>query len=268
MIREPHKRIAQQQVRSARKCVMLKDVKFDDERCLVTMKLTVTQKLSLLVGFALFGIALQMGPDQQRLNKVYDAVNYSKVNTVPSLLVLVRLQKNFLLPRLRMNGPVLNADDAALAQVEIRLKTAQDEEREAIKKYEPLVSDDIDRDFLNQEKKLFEEYATDLGYALVELRARHNDAADKLMMRAQDVSEKIVDLINQQFDYKIEQDKKAWDEAVAAKSHALNLSLIVATLTLVALGMIAFTVTRAFLKPLTGEPEVAADIANAMVLAI
>jgi len=226
------------------------------------MKLTVAKKMLLLAGSALLGIALLTGLGQQQMNKVYEAANYSNVNTVPSVIVLDELRAHFLRIRLRMSRHVLNTDDKKMAEIETSIKSSRDGVREAIKKYEPLLSDDKDRDILNQEKKLFEEYEATLEPVLVESRAHRNEQARDLFGKSDGTARKLETLIGEHFQYNVDLGKKGADEAVAIKASALNLALIIAALTLAVVGGIAFFVTRNLLKQLGGEPDEAGDIAN------
>ena len=232
------------------------------------MKLTVAQKMSLLIGLALLGIMLLTGLGQQPMGKVYESASYTTVNTVPSLVTLGDLRKNVLHLRIMLNRLILNTNDAKLAeQLEAAIKSDRDGIREALKKYESMLSDDKDRDFLNQERKLAEEIDSHVDTILAASRANQNEKALNLLVsEVVPRADKQANIIGEHFDYNIALGKKGADEAVAAKASALSLSLIIAALTLAAVGGMGYLITRAFLRQLGGEPEVAADIANRIAL--
>jgi methyl-accepting chemotaxis protein len=226
------------------------------------MKLTVAQKMSLLGGSALLGIALLTGLGQYQMGKVFDAANYCTINTVPSLTMLDDLRKNVLRIRLGVNRHVLNSDASKMAEIESIIKGNRDAAHDALKKYESSISDDKDKEMWRQEQKLLEEYETHIEPILTESKAGHTEKARELTEKAAPIADKLAGVINDQFDYNVDLGKKGAEEATATKSQAFNLSLIIAALTLVSVGIISYTIARAFLNQLGGEPDVATDIAN------
>jgi methyl-accepting chemotaxis protein len=226
------------------------------------MKLTVAQKMSLLAGSALLGIALLTGLSQHQMGKVYEAANYCTINSVPSLVTLDDLRKNVLRTRLQINRHILNTDVKAMADIEATLKGNRDGTRDALKKYEALISDDKDRSFLEQEKRLWDEYDATIEPALEKSRNNRNEEARDMVAKALPIAEKVASVINEHFDYNVELARKGSEEAVSVKNNAFNMSLIIAALTLSGIGILGFTITRAFLKQLGGEPDHAAGIAN------
>jgi len=228
------------------------------------MKLTVAQKMSLLAGSALLGIALLTGLGQQQTGKVFEAANYCTINVVPSMVVLDDLRKYVLRTRLQLNRHVLNNDDAAMASIEISIKENRDGVRAALKKYESLIADDKDRELLKQEQKLWDEYETTFEPVLIESRKGEAGMAKArdMLGKSMPLHQKLAGIIDEHFDYNVDLAKKGADEAQAIKANSLNLSLLVAALTLAAVGIIGWTITRAFLNQLGGEPDHAADIAN------
>ncbi|HEY8905734.1 MAG TPA: MCP four helix bundle domain-containing protein, partial [Rhodoferax sp.] len=235
------------------------------------MKLTVAKKMILLAGSALLGIALLTGLGQQQMNKVYEATNYANVNAVPSILLLDDLQTNFLRLRLRLNRHVLNTDDSVKAKLEATIKEAHEAVSKTLRAYDTngclgasCVSDDKEKDMLAQDRKLFEEYEPASESILVESRKGQVGMAKatELLEKVQASADKLNAAISGQINYNAELAKKSAEEAVATKASTLNLSLLIAALTLAAVGFIAFAVTRAFLRQLGGEPDAAADIAS------
>jgi len=228
------------------------------------MKLTVAQKMSLLGASALLGIALLTGLAYYQMGKVFDAANYCTVNSVPSLVTLDDLRKNVLRMRIQINRHVLNSDSAKKMEIEGILKGNRDSARDALKKYESggMASDDKDKEFLSQEKKFLDAYEIAVESILVESRANNLEKARSLIESAALTAEKLTSVINEQFDYNVVLAQKGADEAIATKSSSLVISLIIAAITLVAVGIIAYIITRAFLNQLGGEPDHTAEIAN------
>jgi len=227
------------------------------------MKLTVAQKMSLLGGSALLGIAMLTGIAQYQMGKVFEAANYCTVNTVPSLSLMTNALGTFSQVRLRAYRHIMNTDDKAMSEIETSIKEAQAGFNKALKDYESLLSDDKDKALLATDTSLRDEYSIALGQVIELSRNNKNDEARELSTKVADpLARKLNDALDKHIEYNIELGKKGADEAVAVKSSAFYLSLIIAALTLVAVGIISFTIARAFLNQLGGEPDVAADIAN------
>ncbi len=218
------------------------------------MKLTVTQKMASLAGSALLGIALLAGLGQQQMNKVFEAANYGNENTVPSLMLLDDAVRSFSQIRVRVYRHVLNNDGAKTAAIDKSIKDAQDQTEKAFKDYESLASDDKDRQMLAANRALLKDYTAALEPALALSRQNKSTEARDALPQAAALAEKLNTAIDDQIAYNAQVGKKSGDEAAAAKASALNLSLFIAALTLGVVGLIAFTVTRAFLRQLGGEP--------------
>ena len=226
------------------------------------MKLTVAKKMALLGGSALLGIALLTGLGQQQMGKVYEAASYCSVNTVPSMTTLNTALAEFSRIRVGTYRHVLNTDDKAMVEIESKLKDATAKFDKALNDYESLVSGDKDKALLEADKKIRDEYYLGLDQTLELSRANKTEQAREVMAKNGALAEKLNDALDEHMQYNVDLGKKGTDEAAATKGSALTLSLLIAVVTLVAVGFIAFVVTRAFLKQLGGEPDFAADVAN------
>jgi methyl-accepting chemotaxis protein/PAS domain-containing protein len=226
------------------------------------MKLTVAQKMSLLAGSALLGIVLLTGLGQYQMGKVFEAANFSTVHSVPSLVVLDQLRANYLRLRVQINRHMLNTDSSQTAGIEETLKRNRQGINEALEKYEGLVFDEKEKALLNQVKTTWEKYDIQVDPIIAASRANQGEKMRELAAKAAAMSDTFGAEINNISDYNIELAKKGADQAIATQNSAFTLSLIIAALTFVAVGIIAYAVARAFLKQLGGEPDIAAEIAN------
>jgi len=234
------------------------------------MKFTVAKKLILLAGSALLGIVLLAGLGQQQMNKVYDAANYANINVVPSILLLDDMRGDFDNIRALVLTHVSVDDNAAKQEVEQKIVTSKRQLEEQLKAYDTkgclgvsCIADDKEKAMLEAVRASLVEY--DAVYMKVlDLSRAHKDAEAQAMIRPQlaPAAAKLNEALTTQISYSAELGKKAAGEAVSAKASALNLSLLIAALTLAVVGTIAFTVTRAFQRQLGGEPDEAADIAS------
>lgn len=155
----------------------------------------------------------------ERLSMVCDAANCARANTVPDLYLLNELRKNYLRLLIWMNRHIRSTEDFRMSEIEGVIKCSRRGVVDAIKKYEKdgcwgrsCISDDKDKDYLNQIATFWEKFDAQLDPILVASWLNHKDKACEAMLKTLDVSGKIVDLINEQFDHKMELGKKAWDE--------------------------------------------------------
>ena len=235
------------------------------------MKLSVMQKMSLLVGTTLVGIALLTGLGQYQMNKVFDAANYGNVNVVPSLVILDSMRKNYLRTRIQMNRHILNTDAVEMAAIEEILKTNRSEVYADIKRYETngclnvsCIADDKDKELLLNVKAHWEKLDPLFDPILVESRKGDSGMAKarEMMTKTVGQSEKVASAINEQFEYNVVLAKKFSDEATAEKVYAMRMALVIAVLTLLAVAATGFVITRILMRQLGGEPDAAAAVAQ------
>jgi len=226
--------------------------------------MTVTKKMLFLVLSAVLGILLLSGLSLYQMNKVFTSANFANVNTVPALVVLAELRANYNRVRININRHILNVDDKLFPEIERALNANRQGVFEGIKKYESTIADEKDRAYLDQIKTLYSEYDRLLEPIILESRKGEAGMAGarNMMGKTTELFDKIAKTINDHFDYNVELGKKGADEAAAAKGSALILSMVISLLTLTAVGGIGYFITRALMKQLGGEPDVAANIAN------
>jgi len=228
------------------------------------MKLTVAMKLASMAGAALLGIVLLAGVSQYQMNAVYEAANFSTVNTVPSLVVLDKFRDAYLRMRNRISQHVLNTDPAKIAEIDASLIDSRKIIEEQMKKYEPLISDDKDKGLLGREREIWTKVQPQIDAVLVESRANRNDQARKLLDAAKADLTSMSDALDKHFDYNVELGDQGAKEAVAVKAQAMRNSMIIAVITLAVIAAIAFFIARALIRQLGGEPDYAAEVVNAI----
>ncbi len=229
--------------------------------------MTVAQRLYLLIAIALIGILSLAGLSYQKMNKIYESANYANINTVPSLVLMDDLRKNYLRVRIQMNRHILNTDSSKMLEIENTLKNNRQNVFENVKKYLTngcnnisCASDDKDKGYIEEVGKNFEKFDAMLEPILMESRANHTEKARDMMAVTIDLSEKIAGIINDDFDYNVQLAKKASDEAIEVKSNAITLSIIIAFLVLVTIFIMGWLIVRNLVQQLGGEPVYAAEV--------
>ena len=225
------------------------------------MKLTIVQKLSLLAGSALLGLALLTGLGQHQMGKVFEAANFSTVNTVPALMALGDMRSNFLTIRIRALQHAMKPDAARLAELEAGIRGNREGMEKALKDYEATLVDDKDKDLFNKEKGLWGEYQAALDSLLAASRANQDEKVRDNLAAIRPIGNDLNKVVDEHYDYNVALGKKGADDAVATKSGAVTLALTIAGLTLAAVGFISFFIGRSIVRPLSQAVVVADRIA-------
>ncbi|MBV6321545.1 methyl-accepting chemotaxis protein [Duganella violaceipulchra] len=226
------------------------------------MKLSVVQKMIVLAGSALAGITLLAGVSQYQMGDVYEAANYSTVNTVPSLVTLDRLRDSFLRLRIRVSQHVLNDDPKKLDEIDAQITDMRKGVDDNLKKYEKLLSDDKDKAILARERDSWAKVQPLIDAVLIESRQNHDDKARALLEKARPEIQVMQAAIENHFDYNVELGQQGAEAATVLKQKAMRTSIIISACTLVVVALISAFITRVLLRQLGGEPDYAAEVVN------
>ncbi|MBX9936416.1 MAG: MCP four helix bundle domain-containing protein [Burkholderiaceae bacterium] len=229
------------------------------------MKLTITKKMSLLAGSALLGIVLLTGLAHENMGRVFEAANFSNENTVPSLTMLMAAQKHFLTYRRNFNRLVLTDTEAGWVELENLIRKDREGVAQALKEYEKeAIADDKDRALLQQLSKQYADYDAQVTQLNQDVR-RHGPDSELVKTKiaaARKTGDQAEKALEEHVDYNVVLGKKGMTEAVTVKDRALTISMLIAAITLLTVGIISWVVTRSVLRQLGGEPDEAANIAN------
>lgn len=224
--------------------------------------MTVAQRLYLLVFVAVLGLAGLAGLGYYQIERVYTSANFGNVNTVPSLYVLDDLRKHMLRARIAVNRHVLNKDASKMAEIESALKVEREATLQAMKNYEPMIADDKDRQMLEQDRALYQQFDAAIDPIIEESRLNHTEKARDLTAATISTAEKLAGAINDHFEYNMALGKKGSEEAVAIKSSAVTMSFTIAAVVLVVLALMGWLIVRNLTRQLGGEPAYAADVVS------
>ncbi|PKD39524.1 hypothetical protein CWO84_14970, partial [Methylomonas sp. Kb3] len=223
--------------------------------------MTVTQRLLLLIGSAVLGLAGLAGFNYVQIDKVYTATNFNTINTLPSVLLLNDIVGEISGVRAHVWQHLTETDDTAMAGVEQEI----DEKRANIDKllsdYEKLLTDDEDKKLLQDDKASLAEYDK-LRLKIRDLsRQNKNAEARTVMMGNQPVVDKLLDAFKNHSEYNQRLGKNSSNEAVSIQSSAITISVIITALTILAIGTLGFFIARTLTRQLGGEPDFVADLA-------
>ncbi|MFI3158337.1 MAG: methyl-accepting chemotaxis protein [Methylococcaceae bacterium] len=226
------------------------------------MNMTVARKMTLLVGAAILGLIGLAWLGQNRLDMVYEKTNFANVNSVPAIVIMSKAGESFGRLRVRIYSRVLVTDAKQQAELDTKIKEAQDGVSSALKEYESTIADDKDKQMLADDAAAFNEYLKGVEIILNLDRQGKDAQASETLTEYAAQAEKANAAFRTHMDYNIELAKKAADTAVAAKADAILMSTIIAAIVLLMTALLGWFITRKLLRQLGAEPDVVAQLAN------
>ena len=226
--------------------------------------MTVAQRMYLLIFSAVLGLAGLAGLGYYQIERVYTAANFANVNTVPSLVVLDGALKDFEELRIAVNkSAIFYADAGKMSEIEAAVKGFKVSLAEGLQKYDKeMVADDKDRQMLNAEKGLIEQYGEDTTPTIEQFKAGHVDQGLAQLNKDIDIAGKIQAALDDHIQYNVDLGKKGAAEAATAQATATKLSITIALLVTAVVAAMGLLITRNLVKQLGGEPDYAADISR------
>ncbi|RTL31771.1 MAG: methyl-accepting chemotaxis protein [Burkholderiales bacterium] len=224
--------------------------------------LTVAQKFILLVLSALIGVAVLAGVATVQMKKVYDAANFSYVNVMPSILALDEAATSIATLRTRTWQQVADHDKDRIDEIDKTVADMAAKAEVAFKKYEPLIADDKDKALLAADRSALADAMVVWRRTSELVHAGKREDAVESQIKGRPIVAKISTALDEHRQYNLELAKKGSEEAAATQQSANVTGLIVASITLITIGLIGFAIARSLIKQLGGEPAYAADVVS------
>jgi len=228
--------------------------------------MTVGKKISLLPALALAGIVLISAVFIHGIDSVYDSASYGTVNTVPSLLVLDRLDIALADARVNLWKALAVHDATIAADFDKEIPKSQQLIESALKDYGLLVSDDKDKALMEADRTDAAAYFRLTDQVLALSRAGKQGAGVDLMLAQYPTIQKLKTDLEEHRAYNETLGKQGAAEAVHGKSKALWLGVLIALLTMAVLALIGFVIVRALTRQLGGEPAAVAAVAGKVAI--
>jgi len=179
---------------------------------------------------------------------------------VPSILTLDKAVMPFANLRSQVWQYITLDNEQARAAMEKKIIDSRAKVEVGLKEYEPLVSDDKDREFLRADRVALAEYDKLREQVMALAKNNKSDAARDLQLSRADVSATIGQAFDDHRRYNEDLGKKAAEEAKEAKKSATILSAAVAAATLLAVALIGVFIARSLLRQLGGEPTYVVEV--------
>ena len=222
--------------------------------------MTVKAKMTVLLLIAVVGMVALSVMSQYQAARVYDSASYGTVNSIPSLLVLDDAFSELALLRTRVWQHIAQTDAAEKTKLEKQMSDDLKKLDDALKRYEPLLSDDKDRSLLAAERTSLAEY-NDMRLKAIELSNDHKPTeARDLLMANQAVLAKVWDDFTAHRDYNEVLSKNAGEEAGSMKRTFGLISWALAGVTIAVMICVGILMIRNLLRQLGGEPAYVADV--------
>lgn len=222
--------------------------------------MTVKAKMTVLLLIAVVGMVALSVMSQFQAARVYDSASYGTVNSIPSLLVLDEAFSELALLRTRVWQHMAQTDPAEKAKLEKQMSDDLKKLDDALKRYEPLLSDDKDKSLLTAERSSLVEY-NDVRLKVLELsNARKPNEARDLLMANQAVLSKVWDDFTAHRHYNEVLSKSAGEEAASMKRTFGLISWALAGVTIAVMLCVGILMIRNLLRQLGGEPAYVVDV--------
>jgi len=216
----------------------------------------------LLVCSAVLGLASLAGVGYTQIDRVYAAANFNTINIMPSVLLLNDVTVELSKVRAQVWQHVVQTEKSGMDSIEQKIDVEHARVDELLKKYEPLIADDQDKQYLKDDRTALADYDALRIKAFALSRADKKEEARDLLMGNQGIINKLYENMSTHVEYNSQLSKKTANEAAAIQSTAITLSIVIVLLAITIVAAIGFFVTRNLMRQLGGEPAQAAGVAN------
>ena len=222
--------------------------------------MTVKAKMTALLLVALVGMIALSIMSQYQAARVYDTASYGTVNSVPSLLVLDDAFSELAVLRAQLWQHLSETDAAAKAQLEAAMHDDLQKLDDALKRYEPLLSDDKDKSLLGADRASLAEYDALRAKALAFSNQRKSDEARNLLTANQVIIAEVWDAFAAHRAYNELLGKNAAEEAAAVKRTFGLIGWALAGVSIAVMVCVGMFMIRSLLRQLGAEPAYVASI--------
>jgi methyl-accepting chemotaxis protein len=222
------------------------------------MKLSA--RLLVLLAIPLLGMFVVAGMGLYQINQVYQSADYCNVNSVPSINVLDQAFQAFSKVQNLAALDVVSTDDVKRAGYEQQLASQHQAIVTALNNYAPLISDDHDRQLLQDDRSALGEYDAVLGQMQSALRNHNASLAQQLLAGSGSAIDKVTAQLQAHREYNLQLSDQGDKQAQAAHSTAQWIFVVSGLIVLVVSLMLGWFISRGILRVLGGEPHYVAEV--------
>ncbi len=187
--------------------------------------MSLSKQLMTMLAIVILGIGAVFTISIQKMDTVYQETNTANVNSIPSILIMANIQKDFFRMRLSIWEHLSYTELAAMQTVEKKYKEYKAGFENHIKEYEKLLSDEHDRELYKQEMQLFSEYTTFAERIFSLSYANKNEEARDYITQHGEVSSNLSKIIDEHMLYNKKLAEKDANLAEKEKSSATTIMI-------------------------------------------
>lgn len=223
--------------------------------------MSLAQRFNSLILLTVLGLSGLAGINYVHLARVYDAVNFSNLNVIPSLLLLDDAAKEFGRLRVGLYRHVLHHNADRMSDVELLVHKSQAELEHSLKKYAQLIADEQDSQLLADDLNALKDYSEHIANIIAASHSNHDREALALLAAAIPAADKLNQVLDTHKAYNSQLGKKIAIEGELIKTQAIRVSLLLWGMMLMLVCVIGLWLKRNLLNALAQATEVADHIA-------
>lgn len=116
--------------------------------------MSIGKQLMAMLIIAIVGICVVFTISMSKMDKVYEETNRCNIDSLPSIMILNDLQKNFYSMRVRVWEHVANTDQTKMKAVEQQFYEAKKSFEENSKKYQPYLITEKGKEYFKKFKRV------------------------------------------------------------------------------------------------------------------
>ncbi len=225
-----------------------------------TKTMGVKQRMTMLIGAAVFGLIVLAGLSQYQMGRVYETTNFSNVNSIPAIIAMSNAMQDFGSLRRRIYRHVMVNDAAKKAELETKITDARNSLEKAMKDYEATLADDKDRQMFKADREALDKYYATIEPVLALSRANKQQEAIAMVLSNVAMADHATKVLDDHMDYNVDLAQKSAVEAAAIDKSASIVSMVLALVVIAAVAGLGIMILRNLMRQLGGEPALVAEI--------
>ncbi|TLS17350.1 MAG: HAMP domain-containing protein, partial [Betaproteobacteria bacterium] len=205
--------------------------------------MTIAKRLAILIFIAVAGLVVVGAFGLRQMGAINANLEFANENSIPSIRMVANMESSFFRLRTFMLTYIMSpdAERPALAQ---QVMNNRERLQGYVKGYEPLVSDDKDKEYLENSKRMLAEYFSLIDRQMASIRAGQVDKAKEDAVLAGALGRRIADNVEAHIKYNEELATQEVRKAAEAYSSGKVVSMIVMVLATLGVAGLGFLVYR------------------------
>lgn len=164
--------------------------------------MSISKQLLAMLLIAILGLIGVLGISIQKMETVYQKTNTCNVDALPSVLILSDALFNASMIRVLIWQHIAQDDLTVMQKIEDDLEKRKQLLEESLKKYEPFISDDTDKEFLQKDRVAVNAYLQLVDKAIVFSKENKREASKDIFFKNPTIMNAMTNSFVQQMEYK------------------------------------------------------------------